>query len=178
MSARAGSHLSLSANVCSEEPADVYLNWTRVSSCQYLSSEFNKCLPEVFPNVCRQSFWRDHLMSFRINPMSSLSMSVWWVWSMSSWAGSHLSLSANVCSEEPADVYLDWTLVFLANIFLGSSISVCLKCFPTSVANLSEGITWCLPGSTQCLSCLRLSDGFDQCLSELILTLFLSANVC
>ena len=60
----------------------------------------------------------------------------------------------------------------LANIFLESSISVCPKCFPTSVANLSEGITWCLPGSTQCLSCLRLSDGFDQCLSELVLTCF------
>ena len=60
----------------------------------------------------------------------------------------------------------------LANIFLVSSISVYLKCFPTSVAYLSEGITWCLPGSTQCLSCLRLSAGFDQCLSELVLTCF------
>ena len=38
--------------------------------------------------------------------------------------------------------------------------------------NLSEGITWCLPGSTQYLSCLCLSDGFDQCLSELVLTCF------
>ena len=28
----------------------------------------------------------------------------------------------------------------------------CLKCFPISSANLSKGITWCLPGSTQCLS--------------------------
>ena len=97
MSARAGSHLSLSANVCSEEPADVYLNWTRVSSCQYLSSEFNKCLPEVFPNVCCLSIWRDHLMSSRINPMSFLPASVCWVWSVSFRAGSHLFLSANVC---------------------------------------------------------------------------------
>ena len=62
--------------------------------------------------------------------------------------------------------------VFLQNLFLVSSISVYLKCFPTSVAYLSEGITWCLPGSTQCLSCLRLSAGFDQCLSELVLTCF------
>ena len=27
-----------------------------------------------------------------------------------------------------------------------------LKCLPMSSANLSKGITWCLPGSTQCLS--------------------------
>ena len=44
--------------------------------------------------------------------------------------------------------------------------------------NLSEGITWCLPGSTQYLSCLCLSDGFDQCLSELVLTVpFLPMSV-
>ena len=97
VSVRAGSHLSLSANVCCEEPADVCLNWTHVSSCQYLSSEFNRCLPEVFPNVCCQSVWRDHLMSSWINPMSFLPASVWWVWSVSVRAGSHLFLSANVC---------------------------------------------------------------------------------
>ena len=52
------------------------------------------------------------------------------------------------------------------------------KCFPMSFANLSKGITWCLPGSTQCLPCLCLSDGFDQCLSELVLTcLFLPMSI-
>ena len=30
----------------------VCLDWTRVSSCQYLSSEFNRCLLEVFPTAC------------------------------------------------------------------------------------------------------------------------------
>ena len=34
--------------------------------------------------------------------------------------------------------------------------------------DLSEGITWCLSGSTQYLSCLCLSDGLDLCLSELV----------
>ena len=66
----------------------------------------------------------------------------------------------------------------LCQCLLVSSIDVCLKCFPTSFANLSEGITWCLPGSTLCLSCKRLSNGFDQCLSELVLTcLFLPMSI-
>ena len=52
------------------------------------------------------------------------------------------------------------------------------KCFPMSSANLSKGITWCLPGSTQCLSSQYLSDGFDQCLSELVLIcLFLPMSI-
>ena len=44
------------------------------------------------------------------------------------------------------------------------SVSQCL------LPNLSKGITWCLPGSAQCLSSQRLSNGLDQCLSELALT--------
>ena len=57
-------------------------------------------------------------------------------------------------------------------VFLPIWINVCPKCFPTSVTNLSEGITWCLPGSAQCLPSQCLSDGFDQCLPELVLTCF------
>ena len=127
---------------------------------------------EVFPNVFCQSIWRDHLMSSWINPMSSLSMSVWWV-------GQCLPELVLTCFFLPMSVRRNLLMsarteltCLLASVCLVSSIDVCPKCFPTSVANLSEGITWCLPGSTQCLSCLRLSDGFDQCLSELILTCF------
>ena len=60
--------LSFSANACYEEPADVYLDWTRVSSCQYLSSEFNRCLPEVFPNVFCQVCLKGSLDVFLDQP--------------------------------------------------------------------------------------------------------------
>ena len=52
------------------------------------------------------------------------------------------------------------------------SVSQCL------LSILSKGITWCLPGSAQCLSSQRLSNGLDQCLSELVLTcLFLPMSI-
>ena len=64
-----------------------------------------------------------------------------------------------------------WTELacLLASIFLVSSIGVYLKCFPMSLPNLSERDHLM---SSQCLSCFCLSDGFDQCLSELVLTCF------
>ena len=77
----------------------------------FLVSSIDVCL-KCFPTSFAKSIWRDPLMSFWINPMSFLPVSVWWVWSVSVWPSSHLSLSANVCYEEPADVYLDWTQVF------------------------------------------------------------------
>ena len=215
--------LSLSFNICCLESDDVYLDWARVLSCQYLSSEFNQCLPrsvsqflspicsegitwclpgstqhlfcqclfngfdqhlselvlmylflslpvvrnllmsiwtelacllasiflvssisvclEVSPNVFCQSVWRGHLMSSWINPISFLPVSVQWVWSVSVRAGSHLSLSANVCYEEPADVYLDWTRVSSCQ-YLSSEFN---RCLPRSVSQRLLPI--CLKGS-------------------------------
>ena len=61
---------------------------------------------------------------------------------------------------------------------LVSSTNVCLKCFQTSFANLSEGITWCLPGSAQCLSSQYLSDRVWSVSIRAGSHLSLSANVC
>ena len=134
--------------------------WTEPEcfSCQYFLVISICVLPEVYPSVLCQICLKGSLDVFLDQPNIFL---------------------ACVCLFLPIYVVRNllmsiWTelVCLLANIFLVSSIGVYLKCFPTSVANLSEGITWCLPGSTQCLSCLRLSDGFDQCLSELVLTCF------
>ena len=90
-----------------------------------------------------------------------------------------LSLSFNICCLESDDVYLDWARV-LSCQYLSSEFN---RCLPRSVSQFlspicSEGITWCLPGSTQHLSCQCLFNGFDQRLSELVLIyLFLSVSV-
>ena len=144
-----------------------------------ISSEFNRCLLNCFPMSVASSIWRCHLVSFWINPISFLPVSVQWAWLVFARAGSNLSLSANFCYEEPVDVYLDWARV-LSCQYLSSEFN---RCLPRSVSQLlppicSEGITWCLPGSTQHLSCQCLFNGFDQRLSELVLTyLFLSVSV-
>ena len=72
---------------------------------------------------------------------------------------------------ESVDVCLDWAQVFFLPIF-SSDFNRCLAWSVSQrlMPNLFEGITWCLPGSTQYLSCLCLSDGFGQCLFELVLT--------
>ena len=83
--------------------------WTEPEcfSCQYLSSEFNRCLLEVFPNVFCQVCLKVLLDVFLDQPNMFLA-SVCPMGLISFFrTGSHLSLSANVCYEEPADVYLD-----------------------------------------------------------------------
>ena len=117
--------------------------WTELAcllASIFLVSSIGVCL-EVFPNVFCQSVWRDHLMSSWINPMSFLPVSVWWVWSVSVRAGSHLSLSANVYYEEPADVSLDWTRVSSCRC-LSSEFNQCL---PEVFPNVCRQI--CLKGS-------------------------------
>ena len=104
------------------------------------------CL-KCFPTSFAKSIWRDHLMSSRINPISFLPVSVWWVWSVSVRAGSHrfflpMSVRRNLLMSV-------WTELacFLASVFLVSSIGVCLKCFPLLVCQcLSSGATWFLSG--------------------------------
>ena len=102
----------------------------------FLESSIDVCL-KCFPTSFAKSVWRDHLMSFWINPMSFLPVSVWWFWSVSVRAGSHLSLSANVCYEEPADVYLDWTRVSSCQ-YLSSELNRCLlEVCPTACLSVS-----------------------------------------
>ena len=96
VSIRAGSHLSLSANVCYEEPADVYQDWTRVSSCWCLSSELNQCLTRSVSQCLLPIYLKGSLDVFQDQPNVFLPVSVWWVWSVSIWAGSQLCLSVNV----------------------------------------------------------------------------------
>ena len=70
-------------------------------------------------------------------------------------------------------------MFLFASVFLMGSIGVCLKCFPTSFADI------CLKGpldvyldQPNIFSCQCLSDGFDRCLSELVPTVsFLPMSV-
>ena len=124
VSIRAGSHLSLSANVYYEEPADVSLDWTRVSSFRYLSSEFNWCLPEVFPNVFCQICLKGSLDVFQDQPNVFLPVSVWWVDQCLSEQVLNCVFLPMSYYENPADVFPDWALRLLANVFLVSSIDV------------------------------------------------------
>ena len=93
---------------------------------QYLSGEFDQCLPEVFPNVLCQICLResdvflDQLTTFLAclflptSVMRNLLMFIWIdlacllasIFLVNS-IGVCLSLSANVCYEEPADICLD-----------------------------------------------------------------------
>ena len=106
-----------------------------------ISSEFNRCLLNCFPMSVASSIWRYHLLSFWTNPISFLPVSVQWVWLVFDRAGSNLSLSANVCYEEPADVYLDWTRVSSCQ-YLSSEFN---RCLPRSVSQRLLPI--CLKGS-------------------------------
>ena len=122
-------------------------------------SVYLKCFPTSFA----KSVWRDHLMSSWISPMSFFPVSVWWVWSVSVRAGSHLSLSANVCCEEPADVYLNWTRVSSCQ-YLSSEFNRCLpEVFPT--AFLSVSFYW-----NHLISAWILSERLNWCLSNLLPT--------
>ena len=121
--------------------------WTELAcllASIFLVSSIGVCL-KCFPTSFAESVWRDHLMSSRINPISFLLVSVWWVWSVSVRAGSHrfflpMSVRRNLLMSV-------WTELacFLASVFLVSSIGVCLKCFPLLVCQyLSSGPTWFL----------------------------------
>ena len=57
-----------SASVCYEEPADLCLDWTRVSTLPMSFSEFNRCLLEVFPNVFCQICLKGSLDVFPDQP--------------------------------------------------------------------------------------------------------------
>ena len=88
-----------------------------------------KCFPMSFANLSKGVTW----CLPGSTSMSFFPTSVWWVWSVSIRAGSHLSLSANVYYEEPADVFLDWTRVSSCwclsselNQCLARSVSQCL----------------------------------------------------
>ena len=43
-------------------------DWTRVTSCQYLPGEFNRCLLKVFPNVFCQFYLKVSLDVFLDQP--------------------------------------------------------------------------------------------------------------
>ena len=109
-------------------------------------------------------------MSSRISPMSFFPVSVWWVWSVSIRAGSHLSLSANVYYENPADVFPDWTRVSSCR-YLSSEFNRCLAWSDSQCL-----LPICLKGSLDVfqdqpnvfLPSIFLI-GSDQCLSELAL---------
>ena len=155
VSIRAGSHLSLSANVCYENPADVFPDWTLVSPCRYLSSEFNRCLArsvsqcllpiclkgslDVFldqPNVFLPSVCLMCLISVYPSWFSPVSFCQCLLWEPC-WCLSGLN-----------------SPVFLPMSLLVNSIDVCLKCLLTSSAKsvclsanvFSEGTCWCLLG--------------------------------
>ena len=117
-------------------------------SCQYLSSEFNRCLPEVFPNVfCRiclkgsldVSLDQPNIFLACVCLMGLIGVCL-------SWFSPFLfcqCLSGGTC----------WCLsglnpsVSLTSVCLVGSIGVCLKCFPMLFCQyLSNGTTWCLSG--------------------------------
>ena len=71
------------------ESVDVCLDWAQCFPCQrFLVVSISVCL-KCFPASYIKPVWKDHLMSSWINPISFLSVSVWWVWSVIVWTGSH-----------------------------------------------------------------------------------------
>ena len=145
------------------ESVDVCLDWAQVFFLANVSSDFNQCLPEVFPSVLYQTCLKESLDVFLDQPniflvcvclMGLVSDCLNWFSSF---------LSANVCYEEPTDVSLDWTRVFSCQYLLVSSIGVCLKCFPMSYAK-SVWRDYLMSSWISPISFLPVSVSFCQCL--------------
>ena len=166
-------------NVCCLESDDVYLDWARVLSCQYLSSEFNQCLPrsvsQFLPPICSEGItW--------CLPGSTQHLSCQCLFNgfdqrLSELVLTNLFLSVSVMRNLLMSIWTELACL-LASIFLVSSISVCLEVSPNvfcqSVWRGHLMSSWINPMS----SLSFLSDGFDQCLPELVLTcLFLPMSV-
>ena len=130
VSIRAGSHLSLSANVYYEEPADVSQDWTRVSSCWCLSSELNQCLARSVSQCLLPIYLKGSLDVFQDQPNVFLPVSVWWVDQCLSEQVLNCVFLPMSYYENPADVFPDWALRLLANVFLVSSVDVFHKVSP------------------------------------------------
>ena len=83
--------------------------WTEPEcfSCQYFLVISIGVLPEVFPSVFCQICLKGSLDVFLDQPKIFLACICLMGLISVCRAGSHLSLSANICCEEPADVYLN-----------------------------------------------------------------------
>ena len=170
----AGSQLCLSANVLIRESCWCLPGLSSASACQCLSSELNRCLPRsvsqcLLPNLSRGVTWclsgsaqclslANVCLMGLIGVLSELALTC---------------LSANVYDENPADVFLDWALRLLADVFLVSSIDVFHEVSPNVSCQicLEESLDVFLDQPSVCLM------GLIGVLSELALTC-LSANVC